>query len=120
VNAYNDAFEGNPYFDLPIEKNYAFSACHLYVIRLKDRLRDRKGEIFDMMTENGLGVQVHYMPVYLQPYYRDLGYEQDQCPQAEDFYRRVISIPIFPAMTDEEVAYVMDTVLRILEDADKG
>jgi dTDP-4-amino-4,6-dideoxygalactose transaminase len=66
------------------------------------------------LREEGLGVQVHYIPVYLQPYYQELGYKKDSCPISEDFYRREISFPIYPAMSDEDVEYVIKTLNRVL------
>lgn len=107
---YNKAFRDNPYFDIPFKKDYDCPSYHLYPIRLKDKYRDKKREIFSKLREKGLGVQVHYIPVYWQPYYKVLGYKKGLCPVAEDFYRREISIPIYPAMTTENVNHVIDTI----------
>jgi dTDP-4-amino-4,6-dideoxygalactose transaminase len=77
---------------------------------LKDRFAARKKEVFARMKVLGLGVQAHYIPVYRQPYYRDLGYTAGLCPQAEKFVEREISIPIYPAMTEKDVERVIDIV----------
>ncbi|MDP2689901.1 MAG: UDP-4-amino-4,6-dideoxy-N-acetyl-beta-L-altrosamine transaminase [Deltaproteobacteria bacterium] len=112
---YDRKFNGNPYFDTPPERDYARSAWHLYPIRLKDKYMARRKDVFTKLREKGLGVNVHYIPVYLQPYYRGLGYMRGACPSAEDFYNRIISIPIYPAMTDEELGYASDTIIEVFE-----
>jgi UDP-4-amino-4,6-dideoxy-L-N-acetyl-beta-L-altrosamine transaminase len=112
---YGEAFHDNPYFDTPIEKDYAFSSCHLYPIRLKDGYVQKKREIFSKLKECGIGAQVHYIPVYLHPYYQEKGYSKGLCPSAEDFYKRTISIPIYPAMSDKDVRYVVEKTLSIFD-----
>ena len=112
---YNKAFKDNPYFDVPPEKDYVFSSYHLYSIRLKDRYKHQKREIFKRLREKGLGVQVHYIPVYLQPYYQELGYKKGECPSAEDFYQREISLPIYPAMGEKDIRYVKETIFKTFE-----
>jgi dTDP-4-amino-4,6-dideoxygalactose transaminase len=107
---YNKAFKDNPYFDIPVEEDYANSSYHLYPIRLKDKYKNKKREIFSRLREKGLGVQVHYIPAYLQPYYTELGYKRGGCPIAEDFYKREISIPIYPGMKDKDVQCVVNIV----------
>jgi UDP-4-amino-4,6-dideoxy-N-acetyl-beta-L-altrosamine transaminase len=113
---YQTAFKGNPCFDLPAETAGAFSSYHLYPIRLKDPFKLQKKKIFSRLREEGLGVQVHYLPVYWHPIYLKLGYRKGLCPAAEAFYQREISLPIFPAMTQEEVAYVIETVDRVFRE----
>jgi len=111
---YSNVFQGNPYFDIPTEREHYRSSFHLYTIRLKDHLVDTRATIFSRLREEGLGVQVHYIPVYLQPYYRDLGYQKGCCPIAEDFYGRAISIPIFHGMTETQRDEVVSKVLRVM------
>ena len=62
---YNNAFQDNPYFDIPIERDYCRSSYHLYTIQLKEHLVDKRASIFARLREEGLGVQVLYIPVYL-------------------------------------------------------
>lgn len=112
ASVYNETFNNNPYFDTPVEKDYAFHAYHLYSIRLKDGYKERKKVIFSRLREKGLGVQVHYMPVYWQPHYQNLGYKKELCPQSEAFYQSEISIPIYPQMTDKDKNYVIETILK--------
>ena len=116
VEIYKEAFKNNDFFDLPVEKDYAKSSWHLYPIRLKNKYCNKKREIFAKLREKGLGVQVHYIPVYWQPYYQKLGYRKGICPNAEDFYRREISIPLYPSMSDEDVEYVVNTILSTFKE----
>ena len=112
---YNNAFSDNGFFDTPVEKEYAFSAYHLYTIRIKDELIDKRKAVFSRMREEGLGVQVHYIPVYLQPYYKKLGFKKGSCPVAENYYDREISLPIYPALTGKQVKYIIDKVLKVFK-----
>jgi len=116
ANIYNESFKNNPYFDLPAEKDYAFHSYHLYPIRLKDEYIKNKQKIFDNLRKEGIGVQVHYIPVYRQPYYKKLGYKKGLCPDAEDFYKREISLPIYPAMKKEDVEYVIEKVYTVFKE----
>jgi UDP-4-amino-4,6-dideoxy-N-acetyl-beta-L-altrosamine transaminase len=109
---YHAAFRGNPWFDLPGEKKGYLSAHHLYSIRLKDTFKQKKKQIFLKLRERGLGVQVHYIPVYLQPYYRKLGFRKGICPKAEEFYEKEISIPLYPSMDRKAISCVIKTILR--------
>lgn len=110
---YNEKFAGKPFFDTPPERDYARSAYHLYPIRLKDKYAQQKKEIFSMLRERGIGVQVHYIPVHVLPFYRKSG-DKVLCPVAEDFYRREISLPIHPALTAEDMNYVAETILKAI------
>ena len=69
--------------------------------------------IFSRLKEAGIGVQVHYIPVYFQPYYRQLGYKEQLCPNSETFYKETLSIPIYPDMSTEDIDYVIETVLEV-------
>jgi len=115
AETYAQTFKDNTFFDIPSEKSYARSSWHLYPIRLKDKYKAKKTEIFAELRKRGLGVQVHYIPVHLQLYYQQLGCKKGLCPNAEDFYDREISIPIYPTMSDEDVQYVRDSLLGVLE-----
>lgn len=114
ASIYNEIFEDNPYFDVTIEKEGCESAYHLYPILLNDELTKHKKEIFSKLRSNGLGVQVHYIPVYKQPYYQKLGFNDDLCPVCEEFYKRELSIPMYPALTNEDIEFVKDTLYKVL------
>ena len=117
ARTYDRVFADNPWFDLPVLKGGAYSAHHLYPIRLKNPYAGIKPEIFTLMRQRGLGVGVHYIPVYTHPYYRSLGYAGVLCPRAEEFYRRQLSIPLYPSMTDEDVRFVIETVSAVFKSA---
>jgi len=97
---YDQAFADLP-LTLPARREGRQSGWHLYVIRVQDPARRKP--LFERLRALGLGVQVHYVPVHLHPYYRRLGYAPGSFPVAEDFYARAISLPLFPAMTDADV-----------------
>ena len=77
-----------------------------------DKIRRR--EVYNRLLAKGIGVNVHYVPVYLFPYYRRLGYEPGLCPIAEDAYERLITLPLHPQLTDEQVGYVIDAVKEVV------
>jgi dTDP-4-amino-4,6-dideoxygalactose transaminase len=109
---YKTAFADNPGFLIPPERSYARSAYHLYPIRLTNEFREKKSKIFSALRESGLGVQVHYIPAYLHPYYQEMGYKPGICPAAEEFYQREISIPLHQGMDDETVETVIKSLQR--------
>ena len=111
---YFKALAGNPFFDLPPERDYTQNAYHLFPVRLKNPYNKRKSEIFSALRANGLGVQTHYIPVYTHPYYQDLGYPMGLCPVCEDFYEREISIPMYPSLTEEDMASVVERMMKTL------
>jgi perosamine synthetase len=113
VRRYARAFKENPYFDIPAEQPAGRSAWHLYPIRLKDAYISRRREFFEALQAKGIGVQVHYIPVYLHPYYRALGYKAGLCPQAEAFYKRQISIPLHQSMTSGDIQRVIAALQRL-------
>ena len=74
-----------------------YSARHLYVIRVPS---ERHCNIFKSLRDKGIGVNLHYMPVHLQPYYREIGFQEGDFPKAEKYGQEAISLPLFPIMTD--------------------
>jgi UDP-4-amino-4,6-dideoxy-N-acetyl-beta-L-altrosamine transaminase len=99
--------------DLPGRLEATRSAFHLYVIRLHDASRRR--EVFETLRANGIGVNLHYIPVHLQPYYRDLGFAEGDFPAAEDYYSRAISIPLFAQLSEVEQDEVVARILEALQ-----
>ena len=115
---YDEIFSGNPYFDVTIEKENRESAYHLYPILLKDKYIKHKKEIFSRLRQEGLGVQVHYIPVYKQPYYQDLGFNNESCPICEEFYKKELSIPMYPTLSDEDIEFVEDKLFKVISEFD--
>lgn len=116
AKTYNEIFEDNPYFDVTLEKENGESSYHLYPILLKDELVKYKKDIFAKLRANGLGVQVHYIPVYKQPYYQKIGFKQDSCPVCDEFYAKEISIPMYPTLTDEDIEFVKETLFEVISE----
>uniref|UniRef100_A0A486XYB2 Bacillosamine/Legionaminic acid biosynthesis aminotransferase PglE 4-keto-6-deoxy-N-Acetyl-D-hexosaminyl-(Lipid carrier) aminotransferase n=1 Tax=Rheinheimera sp. BAL341 TaxID=1708203 RepID=A0A486XYB2_9GAMM len=88
------------------------SAWHLYIIRLHDKTKRKP--VFDGLRKAGIGVNVHYIPIHTQPYYQQLGFDWGELPQAEDFYERIISLPMFPELTGEQQQFIADTLAELL------
>ena len=104
---------------LPTCQADAESAWHLYVVRVQtERLTVSHRQVFEGLRAAGIGVNVHYIPVHLQPYYRDLGFAADDFPEACAYYAQAISLPLYPAMTDEQQDCVIGQLKRLLTTAE--
>jgi UDP-4-amino-4,6-dideoxy-N-acetyl-beta-L-altrosamine transaminase len=115
VNKYNKAFADIPYITTPYEEKDADSCFHLYVLQIDfEKLGKHRKKMMEELNENGIGTQVHYIPVNSQPYYKKrLGYKWEDYPVAEGYYGKAISIPLFPAMSDQDIDKVIDVVTSI-------
>lgn len=112
---YNEAFKNIPSITLPYQDKNACSSWHLYVIRLDlETLSKTRSEIFKSFHQENIGVNVHYIPVYLFPYYQTLGYKRGICPKAEKLYQEIITLPLFPAMTEKDVEDVICATKKII------
>lgn len=112
---YNEAFKEIDEIIIPQEKPRIKSAWHIYVIRLRlDELKATRSEIFRALRAEGIGVSVHYIPVYYHPYYRGLGYRKGLCPMAEKYYEEAITLPLFPKMKDRDVKDVIEAVKKVI------
>lgn len=85
-------------------------AWHLYVIKV---LGERT-HIFELMRKMGVGVNVHYIPVHFQPYYQKLGFKMGQFPEAENYYKQALSLPLFPGLLPEQQEHVIDSLERVI------
>ena len=117
VSEYNKAFKNIKEIITPGERNYVKSAYHIYVIQLVlDRLKGNRKKIFKELRKQGIGVQVHYLPIHLHPFYKKkFGYKKGDFPIAERYYKRTITLPLFPKMTDREVAQVIKIVKKTID-----
>ncbi|WP_351088383.1 UDP-4-amino-4,6-dideoxy-N-acetyl-beta-L-altrosamine transaminase [Shewanella sp. S1-49-MNA-CIBAN-0167] len=105
---------------LPITRPYqlpdTYSGLHLYVIRLSlGQISKSHSQVFDELRANGIGVNLHYIPVHFQPYYQNMGFKMGNFPDAEHYYQEAISLPMFSAMTDNMQDEVVSVLTRILE-----
>ena len=80
-----------------------------------DKIRPDRRVIFDELRIRNIGVNVHYIPVYYHPYYQKLGYKKGLCPKAESIYDRIITLPLFPKMTKEDIMYVIKNVKELVD-----
>jgi UDP-4-amino-4,6-dideoxy-N-acetyl-beta-L-altrosamine transaminase len=111
ADKYNNAFSVIKEIATPIEKGYAGSSYHLYPIKLGKKLISRKRQIFEDLRKLGIGVNVHYIPVPLQPFYKKtFGYKKGDFPNAESFYESDISLPIHQKMTKSDINCVIKSV----------
>ncbi|MDI3273011.1 UDP-4-amino-4,6-dideoxy-N-acetyl-beta-L-altrosamine transaminase [Pseudomonas sp. MDT1-16] len=100
---------------LPSAQPGAESAWHLYVVRLHtDRINLSHRQVFEGLRAVGIGVNLHYIPLHLQPYYRDLGFAEGDFPQAERYYAEAISLPMFPLLSDEQQDFVVEQLRRLV------
>jgi UDP-4-amino-4,6-dideoxy-N-acetyl-beta-L-altrosamine transaminase len=93
------------------------SAWHLYVIKLRDDAPIERNDLFAALRADGLGVNVHYIPVHLQPYYRALGFDIGDFPASEAYYSRAISIPLYAGLTDDQQSYVLEKLTKYCRSA---
>ncbi len=112
---YAEALRDMP-LTLPWQHPDTASAWHLYVLRLKlDKIGKTHAQVFEDLRNAGILVNLHYIPVHTQPYYRRLGFRQDDFPQAERYYKEAISIPLYTGLTDEQQDRVIDTVRKVVQ-----
>lgn len=110
-DVYNEAFSGISELTVPGTVEGAEPAWHLYPLRVP---AERRRAIFEALRDRGIGVQVNYIPAYWHPVFEDLGYKRGMCPEAEQYYREEISLPLYPGLTDSEVERVVDNVLSVV------
>ena len=100
---------------LPWQHPDSYSGLHLYVIRLQlDKISLTHREVFDALRQQGIGVNLHYIPVHTQPYYQAMGFKHGDFPESEQYYQEAISLPMFSAMTDAQQNTVCATLTEIL------
>lgn len=110
--------------DLPVITPWqhpdSYSGLHLYVIRLElDKIGLTHREVFDALRQHGVGVNLHYIPVHLQPYYARMGFAEGQFPQAEAYYREAISLPMYSALADSQQEFIVTALRGILDGMEK-
>ncbi|GAA4718794.1 UDP-4-amino-4,6-dideoxy-N-acetyl-beta-L-altrosamine transaminase [Brevibacillus fulvus] len=112
---YNHHFAGHRLVVAPQQREDRESSWHLYVIQLElDKLNATRSEIYRALQAENIGVNVHYIPVHLHPYYQKLGYQRGDCPVAEKLYERILTLPLFPAMSEQDILDVLQAVDKVL------
>jgi UDP-4-amino-4,6-dideoxy-N-acetyl-beta-L-altrosamine transaminase len=112
---YNERLKGLPLY-LPWQAPDTYSAYHLYVITLKpDEINKNHRQIFNELRANGVGVNLHYIPVHTQPYYKQLGFRNDDFPTALAFYGQAISLPMYYNLSEAEQDRVVEVLKGVLQ-----
>ncbi|NOU66725.1 UDP-4-amino-4,6-dideoxy-N-acetyl-beta-L-altrosamine transaminase [Paenibacillus sp. LMG 31461] len=116
VATYQNAFEHVEGIITPFQHYKSNSSWHLYILRfVNGYLKKSRKEVFEALKAENIGVNVHYIPVYNQPYYQKLGYQIGQCTQAEKYYEEAITLPLFPKMADQDIQDVISAVLKVYQ-----
>lgn len=111
VTRYNEAFADCENIIIPYQLPETESGWHLYIVQVKNC--DRR-KVFEALREHGIAVNVHYIPVYLHPYYQEHGYKDVHCRNAEEVYSHIISLPLYPTLMVEEQEYVIETLKHVI------
>ena len=111
VARYNEALADCENIITPYQLPETESGWHLYIVQVKNC--DRK-KVFEALREQGIAVNVHYIPVYLHPYYQEHGYKDVHCKNAEEVYSHIISLPLYPTLTEKQQQYVIETLKHVI------
>ena len=111
VARYNEAFADCENIVTPYQLPETESGWHLYIVQVKNC--DRR-KVFEALREHGIAVNVHYIPVYMHPYYQEHGYKDVHCRNAEEIYSHIISLPLYPTLTEEQQQYVIETLKHVI------
>jgi len=115
VNKYNNSFKNIPNITIPYEEKNVDGCFHLYVLQINfDKIGKTRKQVMEELKQKGIGTQVHYIPVNSQPYYvKKYGeYKVKEYPATESYYNNCLSIPLFPKMSDDDVKYVIDSIIE--------
>jgi dTDP-4-amino-4,6-dideoxygalactose transaminase len=115
---YDEAFAGVPEIRIPLTVSNVQHAWHLYIIELQvERLKIDRTKFIEALSEQNIGTSVHFIPLHLHPFYKDtFGYKPTEFPRATTAFEGIISLPIYPSMTAENVSYVSRTVRKLIEE----
>ncbi len=100
--------------DIPLNYEDKYSSYHLYIIKLLPNSKLSRREMFDHLRSSGIGVNVHYIPVHLQPYYQNLGFNRSDFPESIRYYERALSIPLHPNLSVDDQNYVITKIADVL------
>jgi len=102
ANRYDQLLESLP-VDIPFQLEKTYSGLHLYIIRLKlEQISVSHKKVFEGLRANGIGVNLHYIPVHMQPFYQAKGFQLGDFPQSEKYYSEAVSLPMYPDLTERE------------------
>ena len=111
---YDNALKNLPLVT-PWQSQGNYSSYHLYPILIEENLTQKKQrQVYDQLIKNNIAVNLHYIPVHRQPYYENLGFKKNDFPQAENFHRKALSIPMYAILKDDQQKYVEETIAKVL------
>jgi dTDP-4-amino-4,6-dideoxygalactose transaminase len=118
ARAYNEAFGDNDALEIPVTEPGVIHAWHLYVLRLRPAaMKINRNRFIELLRERGVGTSVHCIPLNTMAFYQNrYGYRTGDFPISEEVYGRCLSLPIFPAMSDEDYAYVIEAVQAVVRE----
>ena len=118
VKQYNIVFKDIDWLTIPYERPYVYSAFHLYVFKIDfEKICKTRKKVMNELREKNIGTQVLYIPIHTQPYYqKEYGCKWGDYPKAEKYYKNSLILPLYPKMTDEDVDYVIKSILELKYD----
>lgn len=115
ANVYDQAFASIPGVCPLTQLPGSYSSYHLYVVRLINANKTQHRDSISFLRQHGIVGHLHYIPIYLQPYYQQLGFKAGYCPQAELYYQQAVTLPLFPGLTAQDQQLVIDNLQSLLE-----
>lgn len=118
AKVYNKAFSEGDFsgkITTPYQNENTKSSYHIYVVKLSlAAIGKSRDEIYNKLLELNIGVNLHYIPVYYHPYYKALGYKKGLCNEAEKLYEEIITLPLYPGMSEDDVDYVIESMAKVI------
>ena len=114
---YKSELRNLPISFLNVPKN-VYSSVHLGIIKIQKEYKNKYSYIFNKLHEKGIKVQLHYLPIHLHPYYRDLGFQENQFPNSEEYAKTAISLPLYPELEKNELQYIIKNIQNIFNNID--
>lgn len=115
VNEYKKLLEDDERFSYLEEKEFSNACFHLFPLLINfDKIKMNKKEVFETLKNNGLFLQVHYIPVHNQPYYKNLGFNDGDFPNTEEYYKKTISLPLYPSLTKQDIKEIIKRVKKVI------
>ena len=110
ASIYEEKFKYNKLIQIQKVRKPYESSFHLFIIKLNNKIEKNHRNIFESLHKLGIYVQLHYMPIYLNPYYRNLGFKRGYCPTSEKYAKTCFSIPLHPSLNEDEIEFVADNL----------
>ena len=115
ASRYDEAFSNLPLI-LPHQSLDSYSSYHIYIVRIREVLcRKTQKQVYDALLDAGIGINLHYIPVYRHPFYEKQGFKKGYCPEAELYYKETITLPLHPSLTNKEQDYIISNIRNILK-----